>query len=68
MQINMNRSYSSAEVIAIITQDGWSLCGVEGRYHQFKHHTKSGKVTVKHPQKDVPKGILRSILKQAGLR
>lgn len=40
---------------------------VVGSHHHFKHPAKKGKVTVKHPQKDVPEPTLRNILRQAGL-
>ncbi|WP_420800848.1 type II toxin-antitoxin system HicA family toxin [Photorhabdus bodei] len=40
---------------------------VKGRRHQFKHPTKQGLVTVKHPQKDIPLPTLKSIKKQSGL-
>lgn len=68
MQINMSKSYSSSELIAILVEDGWTLYGIEGSHHRFKHDKKRGKVTLKHPQKDVPKGTMRAVLKQAGLR
>jgi predicted RNA binding protein YcfA (HicA-like mRNA interferase family) len=35
---------------------------------QFVHPTKPGTVTVPHPKKDLGKGIVRAIRKQAGLR
>ncbi|HNX77327.1 MAG TPA: type II toxin-antitoxin system HicA family toxin [Candidatus Rifleibacterium sp.] len=35
-------------------------------YNQFKHESKEGKVTIKHPAKDIPLGTLRSIFRQAG--
>lgn len=40
---------------------------VRGSHHHFKHPTKEGLVTVPHPKKDLPKGTVKSILKQAGL-
>lgn len=55
------------EIITIIRSDGWELCNVEGSHHQFKHPTKKGRVTVKHPDKDVPAPTFISIMKQAGL-
>jgi predicted RNA binding protein YcfA (HicA-like mRNA interferase family) len=61
------RSYSSRELIKIITEDGWYLVGVHGSHHQYKHPIKTGKVTISHPQKDFPRNTLISILKQAGL-
>ncbi|HQF92447.1 MAG TPA: type II toxin-antitoxin system HicA family toxin [Synergistaceae bacterium] len=48
--------------------DGWILIKVKGSHHHFKHHAKPGKVTVKHPQKDVPEGTRQNILRQAGLK
>ncbi|WP_413926715.1 type II toxin-antitoxin system HicA family toxin [Clostridioides sp. ZZV14-5902] len=34
---------------------------------QFKHPTKKGKVTVPHPNKDLPLRTVKSIFKQAGI-
>jgi predicted RNA binding protein YcfA (HicA-like mRNA interferase family) len=62
------RSYSSREAIEILRKDGWFEIGCDGDHHQFKHRTKQGKVTVTHPIKDIPKGTLKSIEKQAGVR
>lgn len=58
----------SKTIIKIIQADGWYLVEVRGSHHQFKHHTKKGRVTVTHPKKDLPKGTEISILKQAGLK
>ena len=61
------KSYSSREVIAILQADGWYLMSVQGSHHHFKHPTKKGKTTVKHPCKDIPPKTLRSIEQQSGL-
>lgn len=61
------KSYSSREVIAMLKADGWELVSTEGSHHQFKHPTKKGKVTVKHPCKDIPPKTLKSIAAQSGL-
>lgn len=66
-KINKNKIYSSTEIIAILKEDGWVLKGIEGSHYQFKHPTKRGKATVKHPHKDVPRKTLKSIMQQAGL-
>ena len=63
----MGKSYSSREVISIIEADGWYFIGAVGDHHQFKHPEKKGKVTVKHPDKDVPGPTAKAIWKQAGL-
>lgn len=56
----------SKQVIKLLEADGWYLVRVRGSHHQFKHPTKPGLVTVKHPDGDIPKGTLHSIRKQAG--
>ena len=61
------KSYSSKEVIAILKKDGQREVDCEGDHHQFKHPTKKGRVTVTHPKKDLPKGTLRAIGRQAGI-
>lgn len=58
----------SRKVIKAIEKDGWYLVRVTGDHHHFKHPVKSGIVTVPHPRKDIPKGTLNSIWKQAGLK
>lgn len=57
----------SLELIKIIEADGWYEERVRGSHHHFKHPTKEGLVTVPHPKKNLPKGTVKSILKQAGL-
>ena len=62
------KSYSSREVLQILKADGWYKVGCEGDHHHYKHPTKIGKVTITHPMKDIPKGTLKGIEKQAGLK
>ncbi|HEN8731541.1 type II toxin-antitoxin system HicA family toxin [Pseudomonas putida] len=57
----------SREVIQLIEADGWYEVEVKGSHQQFRHPTKKGRVTVLHPKTELPKGTVRSILKQAGL-
>ncbi len=57
---------SSRDVIARLKNDGWELVQIRGSHHQYKHPTRPGRVTVPHPKKDLPKGTLRSIYRQAG--
>lgn len=57
---------SSHEIIKLLEQDGWYRVNVVGSHWQFKHPTKQGKVTIPHPRKDLTKGTLKSIYKQAG--
>lgn len=58
----------SEELIKMVEEDGWVLKRVTGSHHHFTHPTKKGLVTVPHPKKDLPKGTVNSVLKQAGLK
>ena len=58
----------SKDLIKKLQKQGWELVAVKGSHHQFKHPAKSGRVTVPHPKRDLPKGTVNSIIKQAGLK
>lgn len=62
------KSISSREVIKQLKSDGWYVVNVVGSHYQYKHPTKSGRVTVKHPCKDIPPKTLQSIERQSGLK
>ncbi|MYC66267.1 MAG: type II toxin-antitoxin system HicA family toxin [Acidobacteriia bacterium] len=55
----------SAEVLRRLKRDGWVLRNTRGSHHQFVHPANSGRVTVKHPSKEIPIGTLRNIYRQA---
>ncbi len=57
----------SKDLMKVIEKDGWYLVNTRGSHHQFKHPSKKGRVTIPHPKKDLPKGTVKSVLKQAGL-
>jgi len=57
------------DIIRLIHDDGWYLAKTRGSHHQFRHPTKSGRVTIAgHRNDDVAVGTLKSILRQAGLQ
>jgi predicted RNA binding protein YcfA (HicA-like mRNA interferase family) len=58
----------SKDVIAAITAAGWFEVRVKGSHHHFRHDRLKGLVTVPHPEKSLPKGTLRSIEKQSGVK
>ncbi len=58
----------SREIVRKLLKDGWFEVAHVGSHKQFRHSTKSGRVTVPTPRRDVPLGTLRSIEKQAGIR
>lgn len=57
-----------SEIIKLIEADGWYLARIKGSHRQYAHRTKKGLVTIAgKPSRDLPPGLERSILKQAGL-
>jgi predicted RNA binding protein YcfA (HicA-like mRNA interferase family) len=57
------------EIIKIIEADGWYLVATKGSHRQFKHHQKSGRITIAgHLADDLAPGTMNSIFKQAQLK
>lgn len=61
------KSYSSREILKMLKKDGWYEVACVGDHHQFKHPTKKGRVTLRHPVKDLSRNDLKSIENQSGL-
>jgi len=59
---------NSRDVISILQRDGWFQVAQKGSHIQFKPPTKKGRVTVPHPERDLPIGTLKSIAKQSGMK
>jgi predicted RNA binding protein YcfA (HicA-like mRNA interferase family) len=57
----------SGDLIKELQAAGWVLDRVRGSHHVFVHPTKPGIVVVPHPKKDLGKGLVAKIRKQAGL-
>ena len=56
------------EAIGTIESDGWYLVAMKGSHRQYKHPTKSGRVTIAgHLSDHLSPATLKSILKQAGI-
>ncbi|WP_404299032.1 type II toxin-antitoxin system HicA family toxin [Halomonas sp.] len=58
----------SGDLIKELEADGWVLDRVKGSHHHFRHSLKPGTITVPHPKKDLKRGLIQAIRKQAGLR
>ncbi len=60
---------TTKEVEDLLVEDGWFFHKQKGSHRHYKHPTKKGKVTIpfKGP-KDLGKGTIASILRQAGLK
>jgi predicted RNA binding protein YcfA (HicA-like mRNA interferase family) len=59
---------NSREVTSRLRRDGWYEVNQVGSHKQFKHPTKRSRVTLPHPNRDIPIGTLKSIEKQAGFK
>ncbi len=57
---------NSGKLIRMLEADGWEHVSTKGSHWQFKHPTKSGRVTVPHPRRDIPRGTVASVYRQAG--
>ena len=64
----MNRvvERNSGKLIRMLKKDGWVHVATRGSHRQFTHPTKPGRVTVPHPTRDIPRGTVASIYRQAG--
>jgi len=57
------------DVIKMVEADGWRISTQRGSHRQYKHPSKSGKVTIAgHPSVEAAPKTLKSILEQAGLK
>jgi predicted RNA binding protein YcfA (HicA-like mRNA interferase family) len=56
----------SADLIRELIAAGWVLDRVRGSHHIFRHPTRPGILVVPHPRKDLGKGLVAAIRKQAG--
>jgi predicted RNA binding protein YcfA (HicA-like mRNA interferase family) len=63
----MMRTMKSVDLIRDLKSAGWVLDRVRGSHHVFNHPLRPGHVTVPHPKKDLGKGLVAAIRKQAGL-
>jgi predicted RNA binding protein YcfA (HicA-like mRNA interferase family) len=57
----------SADLIRELKKAGRVEVRCVGSHHIFKHPSRAGHLTVPHPKKDLGKGLVRQISKQAGL-
>ena len=56
----------SRDIIRRLLKDGFEQKSVQGSHHKFVHAERRLMVMVPHPKRDLPRGTVRSIYKQAG--
>lgn len=59
---------NSREILRRLEEDGWVKVSQKGSHVQLKHPSKPGRVTLPHPKKDLPRGTLKGIERQSGVR
>jgi predicted RNA binding protein YcfA (HicA-like mRNA interferase family) len=59
---------TSDRILRMLAADGWHEVARKGSHVQLKHPFRKGRVTVPHPRKDLPRGTVKSIERQSGLR
>ena len=61
----MHSLLSSKEIILVLEQNGFIFVSQKGSHKKFKKEKRI--VIVPHPKKEIPRGTLASILRQAGI-
>ena len=56
---------NSRKLMQMLRRDGWMLDRVRGDHHTFKHPDKAELISITHPRKDIPVGLVRSIYRIA---
>jgi predicted RNA binding protein YcfA (HicA-like mRNA interferase family) len=59
---------NSRQLVRMLERDGWKLDRVNGDHHTFKHPAREKIITITHPRKDLPIGLVRRMYKLAGWR
>lgn len=58
--------FTSKQIIKVLKKKGFELDHITGSHYIFYHPVHKQRVIVPHHVKDLPKGTVISILKQAG--
>jgi len=58
---------NSADFIRELMEAGWTLDRIRGSHHVFMHPSRPERVVVPHRKKDLGKGLVAAIRKQAGI-
>lgn len=59
---------NSRKLIRLLENDGWVRVATKGSHRQFEHLSRKGRITVPHPGRDLKRGTVASIYRQAGWR
>ncbi len=62
----MSNSMKDKDVLKLLLKNGWIEVNVKGSHHKVKKDNQT--ITIPVHGKDMDKGLLQAILKQAGLK
>jgi predicted RNA binding protein YcfA (HicA-like mRNA interferase family) len=57
---------NSRDIKRRLEQEGWVVERVTGSHHVLKHPRRLETIVLPHPKKDLGRGLVRNIYKQAG--
>lgn len=60
-------SFTSKDIIRILEKEGFVLDRIKGSHHIYYHPETKRRAVIPFHKKDLPKGTLFEILKQAGI-
>jgi predicted RNA binding protein YcfA (HicA-like mRNA interferase family) len=63
----MIHTMKSVDLIRELVKAAWTLDRVRGAHHVFRHPSRPGIIVIPHPKKDLGKGPVAKIRKQAGV-
>jgi predicted RNA binding protein YcfA (HicA-like mRNA interferase family) len=63
----MIHTMKSVDLIRELVKAGWTLDRVRGSHHVFRHPSRPGIIVIPHHKKDLGKGLVAKIRKQAGV-
>lgn len=56
----------SRDIMRRLEAEGWVLVRTRGSHHVFRHPGTGKVIVVPHPKKDLGRGLVRAIYKEAG--
>jgi predicted RNA binding protein YcfA (HicA-like mRNA interferase family) len=59
---------NSRKILRLLQDDGWTVVRISGDHHILQHANRNQTIVLPHPKKDLPKGLVRRIYKDAGWR
>jgi len=59
---------NSRKLLKMLQDAGWTVVRISGDHHILQHPDRDHSIVLPHPKKDLPRGLVRRIYKDAGWR